>query len=158
VAVWHLGADGPVEVECASDSCAKTVTFKTNHLSIFAVGQAAGNVRVRLAIGQLSYTVNGAGRLLDAAPDIIGGRTMVPLRFIAEALGAKVDWNGESMTATVELDGGLLAVTIDEAAPGMDVPAMLVNGRTMVPLRYISEGLGCDVKWNDARRTVDVTR
>ena len=114
--------------------------------------------RIWLAVGSMSYLVNDAQRTMDIAPVIVNDRTMVPLRFIAEALGAVVDWVGDTQTATVELDGKTLAVTIGELAPGMDVPAMLMDERTLVPLRYISEALGCDVLWEPSSQTVEITR
>jgi hypothetical protein len=114
--------------------------------------------RIMLTIGERTYTVNGSARTMDTAPEIISGRTMVPLRFIAEALGAEVDWDNATRTATVVLDGRTVRVTIGELAPGMDVAAMLVNGRTMVPLRFITESLGCDVDWNPDTRTIEIVR
>jgi len=136
----------------------KTLWFKINHFSLYVVGKemASNETRIRLSIGSLAYTVGGVAKKLDAAPTIVKERTMVPLRFIAEALGAKVDWDAESRTATVALDGKTLSVTIDKIAAGMDVPAMIINDRTMVPLRYIGEALGCDVVWSPDTRTIDI--
>jgi uncharacterized repeat protein (TIGR02543 family) len=113
---------------------------------------------IRLVVGSSSYTVDGVTKTLDAAPEIVGDRTMVPLRFVAEALGAKLEWDGETQTVTVELDGKTLKVTIGVLAPGMDVPAYIANDRTMVPLRYISETLGCNVEWDPETRTIDITK
>ena len=94
---------------------------------------------------------------MDVAPVILGNRTMVPLRFIAEALGAEVSWDVETRTATVNLDDTTLYVTIGELAPGMDVPAEIINERTMVPLRYISESLGAVVDWDPDTRTIEIS-
>ncbi|MDR0469107.1 MAG: copper amine oxidase N-terminal domain-containing protein [Peptococcaceae bacterium] len=49
-------------------------------------------------------------------------------------------------------------MTIGETAPGMDVPAMIINDRTMVPLRYVSEMLGCEVVWNPDTRSINITK
>ena len=117
-----------------------------------------GVMRVRLTVGETAYTANGVAKKMDVAPEIVKDRTMVPLRFVAEALGAKVDWDGANMTAIVELDGVTLKVKIGELAPGMDVPAVLINDRTVVPLRYISEMLGCQVDWNQDTQTIDITK
>ena len=161
VTVWYLDSAGNLEtMTCAYNAETKTVTFMTNHLSLYVIGgPAARSVnRIRLTIGALAYTVGSEQKNMDTAPEIVDGRTMVPLRFIVEALDAKVDWDEGSSTATVELDGKTLAVTIGETAPGMDVPAMIMNSRTMVPLRYISETLGCEVIWNPDARTIDITK
>ena len=113
-------------------------------------------VQIKLTVGETSYTINGSIRAMDTAPVIIGNRTMVPLRFIAEALGAEVSWNGETRTAIVNLDDTSLYITIGELAPGMDAPAVIINERTMVPLRYISESLGTEVGWDPYTRMIDI--
>jgi hypothetical protein len=160
VAVWYLDSAGNLEKMLYSyNATTKMLTFNTNHLSLFVVGlESDGVTRIRLTIGTLAYTVGGVVKTMDAAPEIVDGRTMVPLRFIAEALSASVGWDGDSQTATVGLGSLALAVTIGEAAPGMDVPAMIINDRTMVPLRYISEALGCEVVWNPDTRTIDIAK
>ena len=141
------------------NAAAKTFTFTTTHLSLYVIGADDGVTQIRLAIGLMSYTVNGMGRAMDAAPFLAeGGRTMVPLRFVAEALGAKVGWEGGTRTATVALDGKELANVIGELAPGMDAPAVLVDGRTMVPLRYVGEALECDVRWYAATRSILISK
>ena len=158
---WYLSDAGALEEMTSSYiETTKTLWFKTNHLSLYVIGKemVSSGTRIRLTIGSLSYTVGGVAKKLDAAPAIIYERTMVPLRFIAEALGAKVDWDAGSRTAAVALDGKSLSVTIDKIAAGMDVPAMIINDRTMVPLRYVGEALGCDVAWNPDTRTIDISK
>ena len=119
---------------------------------------STGSIIVKLSIGSASYTVNGVTKTMDVKPYIVDGRTMVPLRFIAEALGAKVDWNGDTETATVTLDGKVLSVKIGALAPGMDVPAVIKDSRTMVPLRYLGEALGCKLEWNPDTGTIVITK
>ncbi|MDR0272328.1 MAG: copper amine oxidase N-terminal domain-containing protein, partial [Clostridiales bacterium] len=57
---------------------------------------------------------------------------------------------------TITLDGQTVSLTIGQTAPGMDVPAQIIDGRTMVPVRYIAEALGAFVDWNDATRTITI--
>ena len=134
------------------------VRFSDGTSATATVTVEAGATRIRLVISKLTYTVNGVSKTMDVAPSIIESRTVVPLRFIAEALGAKVTWDGASGTASVELNGKTLKVTVGQIAPGMDVPAMILNDRTMVPLRYVSETLGCEVVWIGETQTIDITR
>jgi hypothetical protein len=158
--VWYLSDSGaPESVSGVYDTAMKAVSFKTKHLSLFVVApelSAEAAARIRLTIGSLSYSVGGVPGMMDAPPRIIDGRTMVPLRFIAEAMGAKVDWDDETKTATIDLNGLTLRVSIGVRSPGMDVPAIILNDRTMVPLRYISETLGRDVLWNPDTQTIDI--
>jgi len=69
-----------------------------------------------------------------------------------------VGWQGDIMTATVELGDVALAVKIGELLPGMDVAAMIEDSRTMVPLRFVSEALGGKVVWNPVDNSIDITR
>lgn len=111
-------------------------------------------------------TVTLNGETIDCASygqeaTIVEGRTLVPLRAIFEALGASVEWNGETKTVTSVLDETEIKLTIGEKAlykngetVELDVPAQIMNGRTMVPVRAISESFGVNVKWDKDTRTV----
>ena len=99
----------------------------------------------------------------DGQPFIENGRTLVPVRFIAEALGYEVDWIQESKTVTINngqilLPIGSKTATVNGKQVTIDVPAKLVvtNGmtRTYVPLRFVSESLNCTVDWFNANRSV----
>lgn len=99
----------------------------------------------------------------DTPPTIIDGRTLVPVRAIFEALGASVEWDAAARTATGTCAGTTVVMQIDNQtayvngeAKTLDVPAQLVNGRTMVPARFISEALGYDVTWYQPAQTAAV--
>jgi hypothetical protein len=90
-------------------------------------------------------------------------RTVVPVRFIAEALGAKVDWNGETRTVFIDQDKkhiklviGAMEATVDSKIIKFDTKAEIYFNRTFVPLRFVSEALGASVGWNGENRTVTV--
>ena len=90
----------------------------------------------------------------DQTPVISEGRTLVPLRGILEEMGAKVDWDGDTRTATVIYGDITTNITIGEKALykndekiDLDVPAQLINSRTMVPIRAISESFGVKIGW-----------
>ena len=101
----------------------------------------------------------------DTEPVIESDRTLVPLRFIFETLGADVDWEEATRTAIVQNDEATILFSIDNTAASvnsvtksMDVPARLVNDKTMVPLRFLSEELGFNVEWDEATRTATISR
>lgn len=101
----------------------------------------------------------------DVDPIIESGRTLVPIRAIFEQMGADVSWDEETRTAAVEKDGTTIVFTIDENTTyingteiEMDVPARQMNWRTLVPVRFLSENLGCNVAWNDAERRIDIEK
>lgn len=101
----------------------------------------------------------------DQYPIILDdGYTFVPVRGVAEALGAKVDWNHETYEAIIEKNGDEIIIPIgDDFAyvngDGyyLESPSRLMNGRTMVPLRFIAEHLDCQVDWDGETRTVIIT-
>lgn len=89
--------------------------------------------------------------------DTKANRTYVPLRFVAEALGAKVSWDAAKNTAAISREGkavivviGAATARVDGKAVSLDAPARLANQRTMVPLRFVSQALGEKVKWEPA--------
>lgn len=92
----------------------------------------------------------------EVAPFIINGRTLVPVRFIAEAFGAEVGWDDLTRTVTVKKDNDLLSLAIGSNVINkngeniaIDVPAEIYNERTMLPLRAVTENLGKKVFWDD---------
>lgn len=96
-------------------------------------------------------------------PQVIGGRTMVPFRAIAEALGVAVAWEGETMTIrarglgkTVVLQVDNQEAEVDGAAVRLDVPPLIVDSRTLVPLRFFSEVFGAGVSWESGTQTVHI--
>jgi hypothetical protein len=100
---------------------------------------------LQFTIGRNDFFHNGEIRQAEAAPFISQGRTMIPLRVIAEALGAKVDWDEDTRTVMITARGETFK---------LDDMGIIVNGRTFVPVRYVSETLGAAVRWNEANKTV----
>jgi len=107
--------------------------------------------------------LNGHPMALSVQPIQVVNRTMVPMRSIFEALGARVQWNASTQTVTATRDATDIQLTIGELvaqvngqAVALDVPAMMYRGSTMVPLRFVSESLGADVRWSDANQTVSI--
>ncbi|WP_455258174.1 copper amine oxidase N-terminal domain-containing protein [Peptoniphilus asaccharolyticus] len=91
----------------------------------------------------------------DQQPTIVEGRTLVPFRALLEKLGAKVEWNEKTQTVTatkadktIVLKIGSNKATVDGKEVTLDVPAVIENGRTIVPLRFLSENLGYKVKFD----------
>jgi len=119
---------------------------------------AAPEVSVFLDGGRINFA--------DQAPVIVEGRTLVPLRAIFEALGAKVEWDGATKTVTATRGQDVIKLTIGDtklykngvAHYELDVPAQIMGeGFTMVPVRAISESFGCQVDWVAALRAVVIT-
>ncbi|MBI3926519.1 MAG: copper amine oxidase N-terminal domain-containing protein [Armatimonadetes bacterium] len=112
----------------------------------------------------IRVVLNDREMFFDQPPATIGGRLMVPLRGIFEGLNAEVLYDGRtrSIKATkgstvVELTLGSREARLNGRSVYLDVPADTLGGRTMVPIRFVSESLGADVKWEGATRTVRIS-
>ena len=98
-------------------------------------------------------------RFPDQNPIIQNERTMVPIRFVAEALGYDVDWNEKDNTAVID-DGKIILyigtnkAKINGKSVTLDVASTVVRDRTMVPLRVIAETLDCSVDWIGETKTI----
>jgi len=122
------------------------------------IGTVAGAQQIRV-------TVNGDPvQFRTASPRYVDGRVLVPLRGVFEQLGAFVEWHPETRTVTavksdtdVKLGIGQRTAWVNGQSQTLDVPATLISGSTMVPLRFISEALGAQVQWSDNERLVMIT-
>lgn len=104
---------------------------------------------------------NGEKIKFDQIPVIENGRTLVPLRAIFEKIGATVEWDGNTQTVTASKSDTKISLTIDNPAASknnetitLDVPAKIINGRTLVPVRFIADCFGVDVGWDGVMQKV----
>lgn len=112
-------------------------------------------VILRFYIGKAVYFLDDKKINMDVAPIIKEGRTALPVRYVAESLGADVSWNPEARKITVTLGNQILEMVLDNNTAHVngqekiiDVPPFVENGRTLVPLRFLSETFGCFVNWD----------
>ncbi|KKM09898.1 hypothetical protein SY88_17150 [Clostridiales bacterium PH28_bin88] len=101
----------------------------------------------------------------DVNPQNRNGRLLVPFRAIAETLGAQVGWNNALRQVAMKKDDQEVVLTLDSDtvlvngnAATIDVPATVVEGRTLVPLRFISETFGVKIDWQPDWKMVTLTQ
>jgi len=137
-------------------------TFQGSNVLDFA----AGDRHCLVVVATPSITIKIDGELLhtDVPPVIIDGRTMVPLRAIFEALGIDVEWIAETRTIIGTTEDTRIELTVDSTTAlvngevvTLDVPATIMDGRTLVPVRFIAESTGAGVEWEARTRTVLIT-
>ena len=123
------------------------------------------NNEIILTIGSQKISVFGREIQNDVAPKIVNDRTMLPIRIVAESLGGTVTWNGELQRVTIQKGADVILITIgadtayvNGTAVKLDAAAFVENGRTYLPLRFVSETLGAQVVWNEAEKTVTITK
>jgi Skp family chaperone for outer membrane proteins len=99
----------------------------------------------------------------DTPPVIKEGRTLIPVRAVSEALGAKVEYDDVEKIVTITKDEKVVVfsltegtVTVNEETVEIDVPAEVMNNRTMVPLRFIAEQLELSVEWDQETQTINI--
>ena len=124
---------------------------------------AANTAEIRFRVGDSTLSINGNSVEVET-PYVVGkGTTLVPVRVISEAFGAKVNWDKETKTVTIEDSGmqiilqiGNKTAVVNGSETSLAAAPELTNGRTMVPLRFISESLGALVGYDEATREITV--
>ncbi len=109
----------------------------------------------------ISIVINGKSVATDTAPVVENGRTLVPVRVVANGLGAEVEWVAETREIIIRKQGDVLTMQIDNPQMvkngnviALDAPPKIINSRTMVPLRAVGEALNAVVEWDGGSRTV----
>lgn len=113
----------------------------------------------------ITVILNGKQLEFDVEPMLINSRTMVPMRVIFEALGANVDWDGTTQTAIGVTKSTTIKITIgkdyllkNDNIVVLDSPAVVISGRTLVPVRAIAESLDCKVEWYGETQVVEILK
>ncbi len=98
-------------------------------------------------------------------PIILENRTLVPVREVFEKLGGTVEWIAENKLVIVRFGEKTIELTVDQKEAvvngqvvTLDVPAKIINNKTLVPVRFISEKAGLDVQWDGETHTVTVQK
>jgi len=125
---------------------------------------ASGSLVATFVIGHANYTLNGQIVTMDAAPYISNGRTLIPVRYLADILNAQTNWDGNAHTVTVTGGSttikfviGNTTMTVNGQPSHMDTAPVINNGRTYLPARYVAEALGTTVNWDAPSQTVAIT-
>lgn len=143
---------------------------------LFTIGSAAAYaaetdtaLSITMEIGNPMMTVSDAQKEIDpgqgTAPVIIDGRTLVPIRAIVEELGGTVNWQESTQTVTLTYERNDIRLTIDNTsayfngeAYTLDAAPTIMNNRTMLPIRFISECFEFAVNWNPAGQLITITK
>lgn len=119
---------------------------------------------IKMKINDVNYSINGESKKMDAKPFIKNNRTLVPLRFVVEALGGEVNWDGENRLVNVNSNGKNIELKIDFPIikiDGKDVKidqaAIIKGDRTYVPIRFIAENLDMVVNYINESREIEIS-
>ncbi len=156
------GADGPTNVYVTAENTAEDTAV------IGGADEATQIYITAAAENPVTVNVNGQTLELDTPAFVANDRTLVPMRAIFEAVGADVVWDGEMQTVHASKVNGdsVLYLTlqigqnrafVNGTEEALDVPAVILNERTFVPLRFVVQSLGGQVEWDGDNMTVNIT-
>lgn len=141
----------------------KAVDLAGNETLQTLVIKKVNEKKIVLQIGATTAILGGNTLELEAAPFIENNFTLVPLRFISEAFGATVQWNEALKVITIIYNGksiilqvGSTIAVVEGSTAKFDVAPKIVNGRTFVPIRFISETFGAEVLWDGTTKTITI--
>jgi len=154
--------------------CKFSLEVKTNggnQVIPFEVNVIRDEIVIKLQIGSKKAIISGNEVAMEAAPfiDKTSGRTLIPIRIIVEAIDGKIEWDAKTSKVTIIKDAikielwiGKPIANVNGVPTPIDVQApklspMIVNGRTFLPLRFVSENLGAEVGWDGATQTITIT-
>lgn len=136
----------------AGNSTTKSIVVKYSHSRI-----------IRMQVGNSSALVNGDSIPLASPPIVQGGTSYVPLRFIGEAFGATVNWDGVFELVDIELGATHIRLQVGRTIASVNgkrlallTPPLLMRGVTMVPVRFVSDALGAQVVWDATTKTISL--
>ncbi|OWR28766.1 hypothetical protein CDO73_17875 [Saccharibacillus sp. O23] len=116
------------------------------------------------AASVISIYLDGQQIRGDADPYVVASTTLVPMRLVSENLGAQINWSQADKVVTINQGGTLLSIPLGSMtayvngnAVDLQAPVTSLNGRIMVPLRFVGQGLGLTVEWNQAAQTITLT-
>ena len=148
-------ADGPLTITVIARDAAGNETTRSVAVNVLSTKL------IQMQVGAKAALVNGQSVLLQTAPVIRNGATLVPLRFIAETFGITPVWDGVFQiidlplgTRTVRLQVGQRFAAVDGKRVALDAAPIILGGVTVVPLRFIADTLGADTQWEASTRTI----
>ncbi len=167
---WQVTKDGTPLTQIVSTQDGGVGSFEgaMGSYSLTYLGEGGEKIFTKTPLPHsdgINIKVNNIHIYCDVEPTIINSRTMVPLRAIFEALNSKVTWDEATKTATGISSDGLTTVQITNGSNigivngkevYLDSPAVILNGRFLVPARFVSESLGALVSWDDYSKTVGI--
>lgn len=124
---------------------------------------------IRFQVGSKTYWIGNTHKEMDSPPVIIDGRTLLPIRYLSEAIGASTEWEAKTRKITVKLNKIVIVLVINQNTAMINgikkqidpsnpkVKPIIILGRTMLPLRFVGEELNCSITWDQNKQEITVT-
>ncbi|MCL2616930.1 MAG: copper amine oxidase N-terminal domain-containing protein [Defluviitaleaceae bacterium] len=160
--LWGVNSPLSLPVQVEGQGEAEATAEPEAEATVEPVQQPAeeGSRHFTMTLGstEIVDAATGATTQMDVVPVVEEGRTLVPVRFVAQALGGSASWNEATSEVTITIGSETLTFAIGEVVEGMDIPAQLIDNRTMVPLNFIAEHFGAEVSFDDTTRIIEVIK
>ena len=169
---WRLFGSGLPTTCLAINPSNSKVLYAGTEEGLYKYNAISTSILITLRINDPYFKINGTPKKIDkggSKPIIKNDRTLLPIRAIIEALNGTVSWDGTERKVTINFNGITIYLWIDNPQVKVngvekwidpnnhDVKPIIINGRTMLPLRFVAESLGCKVGWNGTTRTITIT-
>ena len=153
------GKKGIYFIDCRDRQIKRTIAITNNITPAKAKCKT-----IKFTIGKKTFLADGEEKVFESVPYIKDDRTYLPVRFVAENLGASVEWDANNATATIRSEEATIIVTenskdivVNGKIKEMDVaPEITAEGRMMLPIRFIAEALNCKVEWSTLTSTATI--
>jgi rhodanese-related sulfurtransferase len=135
----------------------------------FPIEKDTEKIIIRFKVGSKTYFIGAITKEMDSPPVIIDGRALIPIRYLAEAIGAKTEWEPTTRKITLRLNLIIIELVIDQNMAMINgkskqidpsnpkVKPIIILGRTMLPLRFVAEQLNCLIDWNPSNQEIVIT-
>ena len=146
------------------DILLNSVIFTEEEKAMYRSADLSAAAQIEVPVSGIRVFLDGKHIKMDVLPEVRNQRTMVPIRAVVEALGGSVEWNQEKQEIVMTRAGSTVVMilnnttaTVDGLPVEMDVAPYAIDGRTLIPARYVAEFFGQNVEWDGASQAVLIT-
>lgn len=159
--VGNFDENGNLTVSSTADLYKSEITIKVgNKTSTTTIYDSSSKI-IEMTIGKKDYSINSEKKKMDTVPFVQDSRTLVPVRFVAEAIGAQVEWDAENQIVKITNNDSVMTLKVGEnnyslndKTSEMDTKSIIKDSRTFIPIRFVAEALGLYVEYNDTDKIV----
>lgn len=159
--VGNFDENGNLTVSSTADLYKSEITIKVGDKTSTTTIYDSSSKIIEMTIGKKDYSINSEKKKMDTVPFIQDSRTLVPVRFVAESIGAQVEWDAEKQLVKITNNDSVMTLKVGEnnyslndKTSEMDTKSIIKDSRTFIPIRFVAEALGLYVEYNDTDKIV----
>lgn len=159
--VGNFDENGNLTISSTADLYKSEITIKVGDKTSTTTIYDSSSKIIEMTIGKKDYSINSEKKKMDTVPFVQDSRTLVPVRFVAEAIGAQVEWDAENQIVKITNNDSVMTLKVGEntyslngKTSEMDTKSIIKDSRTFIPIRFVAEALGLNVEYNDTDKIV----